>query len=231
MPKTENRVIASCSFCLKRNDQVKKLVAGPGVYICDECVGLCNQVIGSGATSPAPSLSPWEQPLSLHEALDALPRIAAAGDQVEGNLHQWVLKARELGATWAAVGDALGITRQSAWERFSSRDVTSARFSAAPTARVADQAGRIARDGVPVTDEVARALSTERRLRRIAVDESAVRRRDLLAREDEVFDRRPRRAVDRALPEGGLERTDGSGPHVRTDTLVLADAAQRRLRS
>jgi hypothetical protein len=43
-----------CSFCGKSQRQVKKLVAGPGVYICDECVDLCNEVIvpGGGLTQP-----------------------------------------------------------------------------------------------------------------------------------------------------------------------------------
>lgn len=34
-----------CSFCGRAQDQVKRLVAGPGVYICDECIGLCNEII------------------------------------------------------------------------------------------------------------------------------------------------------------------------------------------
>ena len=34
-----------CSFCGKNQDQVRKLVAGPGVYICDECIELCNKII------------------------------------------------------------------------------------------------------------------------------------------------------------------------------------------
>ncbi len=34
-----------CSFCGKSQEQVKKLVAGPGVYICDECIELCNEII------------------------------------------------------------------------------------------------------------------------------------------------------------------------------------------
>jgi hypothetical protein len=37
-----------CSFCGKRRDQVRRLIAGPGVYICDECVALCNRVIADG---------------------------------------------------------------------------------------------------------------------------------------------------------------------------------------
>ena len=34
-----------CSFCGKSQDEVKKLIAGPTVYICDECVELCNDII------------------------------------------------------------------------------------------------------------------------------------------------------------------------------------------
>lgn len=51
-----------CSFCGKSQEQVRKLIAGPGVYICDECVDLCNEILdeelfdaGGGAASPAPS--------------------------------------------------------------------------------------------------------------------------------------------------------------------------------
>jgi len=46
-----------CSFCGKSQEQVRKLIAGPGVYICDECVDLCNEILDeelfdSGATVP-----------------------------------------------------------------------------------------------------------------------------------------------------------------------------------
>src|SRR3990172_4220335 len=34
-----------CSFCGKSQEQVRKLVAGPGVYICDECIELCNEIV------------------------------------------------------------------------------------------------------------------------------------------------------------------------------------------
>ena len=35
----------SCSFCGKSEREVRKLIAGPSVYICDECIGLCNDII------------------------------------------------------------------------------------------------------------------------------------------------------------------------------------------
>ena len=37
--------LLKCSFCGKSQKQVKKLIAGPGVYICDECIDLCNDII------------------------------------------------------------------------------------------------------------------------------------------------------------------------------------------
>jgi ATP-dependent Clp protease ATP-binding subunit ClpX len=55
-----------CSFCGKSQEQVRKLIAGPGVYICDECVDLCNEILDeelfdSGATVPQ-SVPRREQP-------------------------------------------------------------------------------------------------------------------------------------------------------------------------
>ena len=117
----EQPPIAACSFCLKPNTEVRRLVAGPGVFICDECVALCAQLI-DGPPASAPHLPAWEHAVSLDEVLSSLPRIAAAGAQVEQHLAGWVHKARALGATWARIGEALGMTRQSAWERFSGEE-------------------------------------------------------------------------------------------------------------
>jgi ClpX C4-type zinc finger len=118
---SEEAVTASCSFCLKPSSEVAKLVAGPGVFICDECVDLCGQIIGNPPSLP-PRLSSWEEGLDLEGVLASLPRIAAAGAQVESNLSRFVKRARELGATWAIIGASLGVTRQSAWERFSGEE-------------------------------------------------------------------------------------------------------------
>ncbi|MGH9056902.1 MAG: ClpX C4-type zinc finger protein, partial [Acidimicrobiales bacterium] len=41
----ESSDLVKCSFCGKTQKQVKKLIAGPGVYICDECIDLCNDII------------------------------------------------------------------------------------------------------------------------------------------------------------------------------------------
>jgi hypothetical protein len=82
---------------------------------------MCGHVIGNPPALP-PGLSSWEEDLDLDKVLASLPRMAAAGAQVEANLSRFVLRARALGATWAAIGAALGMTRQSAWERFSGEE-------------------------------------------------------------------------------------------------------------
>jgi len=120
-PLAEQPVIAACSFCLKPSTAVRRLVAGPGVFICNECVALCALLI-DGPSGSAPHLAAWEHAVSVDEVLVSLPRIAAAGTQVEQHLAGWVRRARALGATWARIGAALGMTRQSAWERFSGEE-------------------------------------------------------------------------------------------------------------
>jgi ribosomal protein L37AE/L43A len=47
--RQERRRYTRCSFCGKGQDQVKKLVAGPGVYICNSCIELCNEVLAEDA--------------------------------------------------------------------------------------------------------------------------------------------------------------------------------------
>jgi len=57
----EGGELLKCSFCGKSQKQVKKLIAGPGVYICDECIDLCNEIIEE-ELSEAPDLSLGELP-------------------------------------------------------------------------------------------------------------------------------------------------------------------------
>jgi ClpX C4-type zinc finger len=111
----------ACSFCLKPAGEVSAMVAGPGVFICDACVGLCVEIIASKQTA-APQVTRWEDELTDDGLLDHLPRIAALQAQVERQLTGWVRHARSRGITWARIGTALGMTRQSAWERFSGED-------------------------------------------------------------------------------------------------------------
>src|SRR4051812_23837648 len=60
-----------CSFCGKSQRQVKKLIAGPGVYICDECIDLCNEIIDEELTAP-PSfdIENLPKPREIYDVLD-----------------------------------------------------------------------------------------------------------------------------------------------------------------
>ena len=51
MAKFGDSDLLKCSFCGKSQKQVKKLIAGPGVYICDECIDLCNEIIEEELTA------------------------------------------------------------------------------------------------------------------------------------------------------------------------------------
>jgi len=107
-----------CSFCGKHDAVVAKVIAGPGVYICDECVAVCNTILQQDAISPQPPRLPTWETMTDEEILAHIPRIAAVESQVEGSLREWVQQLRHRGVTWERIGSALGMTRQSAWERF-----------------------------------------------------------------------------------------------------------------
>jgi ATP-dependent Clp protease ATP-binding subunit ClpX len=113
----------ACSFCMKLPAEVRKMIAGPGVFICNECVDLCGQIIASQPESRQDvDREAWHARLSDEELLAHLPKVAAAAAQVEQQLTGWVRQARSRGITWTRIGGALGMTRQSAWERFSGED-------------------------------------------------------------------------------------------------------------
>ncbi len=62
--------LLKCSFCGKSQKQVKKLIAGPGVYICDECIDLCNEIIEEELTeSPELKLEELPKPREIYEFL------------------------------------------------------------------------------------------------------------------------------------------------------------------
>ena len=67
--------LLKCSFCGKSQKQVKKLIAGPGVYICDECIELCNEIIeeelhGTAAETENISLEELPKPAEIFDYLN-----------------------------------------------------------------------------------------------------------------------------------------------------------------
>jgi hypothetical protein len=117
--------IMYCSFCGKSQHEVKKLIAGPAVFICDDCTGLCQKIVeaetqadakraASGAKPDfaSPDTYPTERLLGLLTSAEtAFERV---GDQVQHYVD--TLRNREV--SWADIGKALGVSRQAAWRRF-----------------------------------------------------------------------------------------------------------------
>jgi len=71
LARTDDREKMRCSFCAKPQAQVRKLVAGPGVYICDECIELCSEIVEEELTGeePRPTLRPIPKPKDIYESL------------------------------------------------------------------------------------------------------------------------------------------------------------------
>ena len=72
MAKFGDSDLLKCSFCGKSQKQVKKLIAGPGVYICDECIDLCNEIIEEELSES--SELKWDElpkPIEICEFLDS----------------------------------------------------------------------------------------------------------------------------------------------------------------
>lgn len=117
---TKQRGLWRCSFCGKGKDNLRRLVAGPGVFICDRCVHLCNEVLQSDAQTRELSIGPDSE---VAEVLLNELRINAAGlKQSEDQLQRAVNLLRKNQVAWSRIGDAIGTSRQAAWERFSGED-------------------------------------------------------------------------------------------------------------
>ena len=126
MPQTRATQTAKrvyrCSFCGKAQTEVKTLVAGPGVFICDECVELCRQVVQKKrklATREVPnSLLPDEAPTET--LLNTLAGYNGAFERVDAAMQDVADILREREVSWATIGQALAVSRQAAWKRFGS---------------------------------------------------------------------------------------------------------------
>jgi ATP-dependent Clp protease ATP-binding subunit ClpX len=71
MAKYEDKKQLKCSFCGKTQDQVRRLVAGPGVYICDECIELCQEIIDEEFEDASElELKDIPKPVEIKQALD-----------------------------------------------------------------------------------------------------------------------------------------------------------------
>jgi ATP-dependent protease Clp ATPase subunit len=110
----------SCSFCGTRGKKGMRFAGGFGAMICEECVDHYHQLLHSPQQAREAMAPPWDK-MSDAEVLSSLPLISRTADQVEEFLIEWVQLARSRKLSWAAIGNVLGTTRQSAWERFAPR--------------------------------------------------------------------------------------------------------------
>jgi ATP-dependent Clp protease ATP-binding subunit ClpX len=104
-----------CSFCGKPDASIDRMIAGPGVYICNECVGLCNQLLARESVAAFDVLEDKDD----EALLASMARLDNSRQQVADavDAHARLLRAR--GVPWSRLGEALGISRQSAYQRFS----------------------------------------------------------------------------------------------------------------
>ena len=105
-----------CSFCGKSERDVSKLAAGPGgLHICNECVDICRLIMegdGTVARDFDPATWPTERLLAL------LAPLNATVEAHRQHLHHVVDVLRSRAISWAKIAAPLGVSRQSAWERF-----------------------------------------------------------------------------------------------------------------
>ncbi len=90
----------SCSFCAKPSSAVAKVIAGPGVYICNECIQLCNDILTEEQQAPSPpraQLPAREEAMTDEEILALLPRIASVSAQTDASLQRLVTALRGRG--------------------------------------------------------------------------------------------------------------------------------------
>jgi ATP-dependent Clp protease ATP-binding subunit ClpX len=106
-----------CSFCGKSQHQVEKLIAGPWVFVCNECVRLCERILDGSYAPDGTTFKPLDRP--TEQLLSQMGSVNYATDASRDFLQGIVDTLRKREVSWADIANQLGISRQSAWERFS----------------------------------------------------------------------------------------------------------------
>lgn len=115
-----------CFFCGKAQTEVCTLISGPGVFICDECVQLSQEIIAKKAATPPQLAGAKEQvPNALlpdNAPTEALMKTLAgyngAFERIDTAMQDIVDILREREVSWSTIGQALAVSRQAAWKRF-----------------------------------------------------------------------------------------------------------------
>ncbi len=88
MSKNDEKKMIRCSFCGKHQDQVARIIAGPGAYICNECVRLCMSIVGDNASEES-NVTTYEE----------VPEIIATPKEIKEVLDQYVIGQEEAKVT------------------------------------------------------------------------------------------------------------------------------------
>lgn len=110
---------ARCSFCRKDQGEVKMLIGGPGVYICNECTDICVSIFSN---TPEPVgecdvVQQWRDK-DNQTLLQLVKNIEPVYHDVAEHQAVVVDILREREVSWAEIGQTLGVSRQAAWRRF-----------------------------------------------------------------------------------------------------------------
>ena len=106
-----------CSFCGLIGTSETRFAGGLGAMMCQDCLKYYYEVTISEGNAESISRPPWNE-MSDTEMLSTLPLIAASAEQVNKFMGDWIQLLRARNLSWAAIGKAMGISRQAAWERF-----------------------------------------------------------------------------------------------------------------
>jgi ATP-dependent Clp protease ATP-binding subunit ClpX len=117
--------IMYCSFCGKSQHEVKKLIAGPAVFICDDCTGLCQKILEAETQADAVRAASGAKPdfaspdtYPTERLLGLLASAETAFERVGEQVQHYVDTLRNREVSWADIGKALRVSRQAAWRRF-----------------------------------------------------------------------------------------------------------------
>lgn len=116
-----NKRVYRCSFCGKSQEEVRTLVAGPGVFICDECVHLCQTIVANKAGDSEDSRALLPDNATTEKLLQTLAGYNGAFVWVDAAMQDVVDILREREVSWATIGQALAVSRQAAWKRFAEK--------------------------------------------------------------------------------------------------------------
>jgi ATP-dependent Clp protease ATP-binding subunit ClpX len=118
------QVVCHCSFCGRDQLKVKAVVAGPAVFICNKCIGICQKTLDEHAKSgkaetPKVRYGATLLDLPTKNLCSALVSQEKAIERVRSQMQTTVEILRSRNVSWSVIGEALGVSRQAAWERFS----------------------------------------------------------------------------------------------------------------